>query len=64
MNKKQRENIREKRVKKMIHNMINQKLMKEIRDKIRNYLKGWKPKKGDDDDIVDTDTDRETNEEE
>ena len=39
--------------------------MKDIREKIKNYLKGWKPpKKGDDDDIVDTDTDRETNNEE
>ena len=39
--------------------------MKVIRQKIKNYLKVWKTqKKGDDDDIVDTDTDRETNEEE
>ena len=38
--------------------------MKETREKIRNYLKGRKPKKGDDDDLVDTDTDQETNEEE
>ena len=39
--------------------------MKEIKQKINIYLKGWKPpKKGDDDDLVDTDTDRETNNEE
>ena len=39
--------------------------MKEIKQKINIYLKGWKPpKKGDDDDLVDTDTDQETNNEE
>ena len=39
--------------------------MKDIIEKINNYLKVWKPqKKWDDDDLVDTDTDRETNNEE
>ena len=38
--------------------------MKEIREKIKNYLKGWIAKKGDDDDLVDTGIDRETNDEE
>ena len=42
---------------------MNQKLMKEIRQKIKNYLKCWIAKKGDYDDIVDTDIDRETSDE-
>ena len=49
----------------MILNQINQKQMKNIREKIKNYLKGWiSKKKGDDDDLVDTDIDRERNDEE
>ena len=38
--------------------------MKEIREKIKNYLKVWISKKGDDDDLVDTDIDRKTNDDE
>ena len=43
----------------MVKNQKNQKLMKESRQKYRDYLKGLKKK--DDDDIFDTDIDRETN---
>ena len=57
MIKNQRENIRYKISKKIIYNQINQKLMKEIREKVKNYLKGRTTKKGDDDDLVDTDND-------
>ena len=48
----------------MIQNQKNQKLMKEIRQKLQNYLKGLISKKGDYDDLVDTDIDLETNDEE
>ena len=37
--------------------------MKYIKEKIQNYLKGWIPQKGYEDDLVDTDIDRETNDE-
>ena len=46
-------------IKKMIQNQKNQKLMKEIREKIRNYFKAQISKRGDDDDLADTDIDRE-----
>ena len=48
----------------MVQNQTNQKLMKESRQKFQNYLKGLIAKKGDDYDLVDTDIDRETNDEE
>ena len=48
----------------MIQNQIDQKLMKEIRQKFHNYLKGLILKKRDADDLVDTDIDLETNDEE
>ena len=49
----------QKKAKKMIQNQKNQKLMKEIREKIRNYFKAQISKRGDDDDLADTDIDRE-----
>ena len=49
----------------MVQNQTNQKLMKESRQKFQNYLKGLIAKrKGENDDIVDTDIDRETDDEE
>ena len=48
----------------MVQNQINQTLMKEIRQKFQNYLLRLIAKKVDDGDLVDTDIDRETNDEE
>ena len=48
----------------MVQNQTNQKLMKESRQKFQSYLKGFIAKKGDDDDLVDTYIDLETNDEE
>ena len=43
----------------MFQNNTNQNLMKESRYKFQNYLKGLIAQKVDDDDLVDTDIDRE-----
>ena len=47
----------------MVQNQTNQKPMKETRQKSQNYLKVLIAKKGDYDDLVDTNIYQETNDE-
>ena len=48
----------------MVYNQINKKLMKDIRQTIQHGLKLPMAKKGHDDDLVDADIYRDTNDEE
>ena len=44
-----------------LESYIDQKLVKDIREKIKLFLRTKTPKRGDDYDLVDTDTDQEIN---
>ena len=63
--KNQRKKIRQKEAKNMPYNQIYQNLMKEIREREKVLFKRTKtPTKGDEDDLVHTDNDQDTNNEE